>query len=442
MTLSKALTAPQATKYYEAEYTSARESYYSENESIEGEWFGKLASEWGLEGEVDKEAFARLTEGQDPHTGEQLIRHVSTKEYENQYGETVKNSEHRAGYDATFSAPKSVSLAALVGDDGRLREAHRKAVKTSMGELENYVQARMGGKTPAQTARNFAAALFEHDSARPDRATGYAAPQLHTHAVIFNLTRLDTEQIKPIQPIELYRSQKYATAIYRAVLSEELQKLGYELEVDPRTGAPEIKGFSHEYLVESSPRRKQIKKEAGQIKERFAEQGILVKDGAGLNQAAAKLDRKSKRYDRVEMRARHQEMDARFENEAVRAVGAARERGPLTLGEEEIRKRAQSAVTFARQNAGAREAVVDKRKVLTDALRRNISLTTYDAVVEELNRRVQSGEFIAIQRFDKFEELTTSQMVALERSNIHQMLAGRNKLEPMMARQEASKVIK
>jgi conjugative relaxase-like TrwC/TraI family protein len=442
MTLSKALSAGQAKKYYDAEYTNARESYYTEDEMIDGEWFGKLAKEWGLEGAVDKEAFARLTEGQDPRSGEQLIRHVNAKEYENQYGEKVKNSEHRAGYDATFSAPKSVSLAALVGDDDRIREAHRTAVKTAMAELENYAQARMGGKTPAQTSAKLVAALFEHDSARPDKATGYAAPQLHTHAVIFNLTKLENGQVKPLQPVELYRSQKYATAIYRAVLAEQLQKLGYQVEVDPRTGAPEIKGFSQEYRVASSPRRKQIEQEAGEMKERFAEQGITVKDGAGLNQAAAKLDRKSKRYDRTEMRARHREMDARFEHEAVRTVDAARERGPLTLNQEETKKRAQSAVTFARQNAGAREAVVDKRQVMIDALRRNVALTTHDAVVQELNQRVESGEFIRIQRFDKFEELTTSHMLALERSNIHQMLAGRNTQEPMMGRKDASRLIK
>src|SRR4030095_13894867 len=140
MTLSKALTAGQAKKYYDAEYNNARESYYTEDESIDGEWFGKLAKEWGLEGAVNKDAFARLTEGQDPHTGAQLVRHVTSKEYKNQFGETVKNSEHRAGYDATFSAPKSVSLAALVGDDDRIRQAHRTAVKAAMAELENYVQ--------------------------------------------------------------------------------------------------------------------------------------------------------------------------------------------------------------------------------------------------------------------------------------------------------------
>lgn len=442
MTLSKALTAGQAKKYYEAEYSNARESYYSEQKTIEGEWFGKLASEWGLEGAVDKEAFGRLTDGQHPYSCEQLIRHVSVKEYENQYGEKTKNSEHRAGYDATFSAPKSASLAALVGDDERIREAHRKAVKRALGDLEDYVQARMGGKTPAKTTRNFAAALFEHDSSRPDSETGYAAPQLHTHAVIFNLTKLDTAQIKPLQPIELYRSQKYATAIYRSVLSDELQKLGYEIEVDRRTGAPEIRGFSEDYLEASSPRRKQIKREAEEIKGRLADQGVLAKDGAGLNQAAAKLDRKSKRYDRTQMRTRHQEMDARFDKQATRAVNVARERGPVLMNEDESKKRAQAAVTFARQNAGAREAVVDKRKVVIDALRRSLSLTAHDTVIQELNERIESGEFIRVQRFDRFEELTTSQMVALERSNIHRMLAGRNTQEPMMRRKEASRVIK
>ena len=94
--------------------------------------------------------------------------------------------EHRAGWDATFSAPKSVSITALVGGDERLREAHRESVRVALNELEPYVQARLGGNRLPQTTGNAVAALFEHDSARP--VNGYAAPQLHTHAVIFNLT--------------------------------------------------------------------------------------------------------------------------------------------------------------------------------------------------------------------------------------------------------------
>ena len=68
-----------------------------------------------------REHFARLSEGQNPLTGEQLVRHRNGQEYTTAEGTTVKPVEHRAGWDATFSAPKSVSLTALVGGDDRVR---------------------------------------------------------------------------------------------------------------------------------------------------------------------------------------------------------------------------------------------------------------------------------------------------------------------------------
>jgi conjugative relaxase-like TrwC/TraI family protein len=113
------------------------------------------------------------------------------------------------------------------------------------------------------------AVQFEHTSSRPDHETGYAAPQLHTHVVIFNMTQCEDGKVRSVQPLELYRSQQYATAVYRAFLAEKLQALGYEIRVDPRTGAPEIKGFSEEYLQDSSPRRKEVLKEEKKMKERL-----------------------------------------------------------------------------------------------------------------------------------------------------------------------------
>ena len=103
-----------------------------------------------------------------------------------QFGREVTSVEHRAGWDATFSAPKSVSLTALVGGDERVREAHRESVRVALGELERYAQARLGNVNAPELTGRFAAATFEHDTARP--VDGYAAPQLHTHAVVFNVT--------------------------------------------------------------------------------------------------------------------------------------------------------------------------------------------------------------------------------------------------------------
>ena len=102
-------------------------------------------------GRCSEQQFARLAEGQHPETGEQLVRHQTAREYVNEQGDTVRTMEHRAGWDATFSAPKSVSLTALVGGDDRVKEAHRESVRVALDEMEKYAQARMGGNVPAQT---------------------------------------------------------------------------------------------------------------------------------------------------------------------------------------------------------------------------------------------------------------------------------------------------
>ena len=95
-------------------------------------------------------------------------------------GERTKTMEHRAGWDATFSAPKSVSLTALVGGDERVREAHRASVAVALRrDRSDTSRPASGGNRPAETTGQWVAATFEHDSARP--VDGYAAPQLHTH---------------------------------------------------------------------------------------------------------------------------------------------------------------------------------------------------------------------------------------------------------------------
>src|SRR5262249_23138815 len=135
---------------------------------------------------------------------------------------------HRAGWDATFSAPKSVSLTALVGGDARVAAAHRASVSIALGELERYTQARLGRNTPAETSRAWIAVRFEHDSARP--VDGYAAPQLHTHVVLFNVTERTTGEPRALQPRELYKTQQLATAVYRSELTRRLMALGYPID--------------------------------------------------------------------------------------------------------------------------------------------------------------------------------------------------------------------
>src|SRR5260370_349200 len=113
-------------------------------------------------------------------TGEQLIRRQAAREYMNRRGEKVSAMEHRAGWDATFSAPKSVSLTALVGGDERVREAHRESVGVALDELEQYVQARIGGSLPREkTAEKRSAQIQEYLAEENQRGAGAAQIAAH-----------------------------------------------------------------------------------------------------------------------------------------------------------------------------------------------------------------------------------------------------------------------
>lgn len=90
------------------EFTAPEQNYWKQGESVQGEWQGRLAEKFGLAGAVGADEFARLSEGPHPHTDEQLVRHRAVQEYANANGEAVAPVEHRAGWDVTFSAPKSV----------------------------------------------------------------------------------------------------------------------------------------------------------------------------------------------------------------------------------------------------------------------------------------------------------------------------------------------
>src|ERR1700682_3536005 len=314
LTISKPLSAGQAQSYHQKEFIAKEQNYWSQRGVIAGEWQGRMAGQFGLAGAVSAEDFAKLSQGQHPQTGEQLVRQRASYEYQDADGKTIRTMEHRAGWDATFSAPKSVSLTALVGGDQRVREAHRQSVRVALRELEPYTLARLGGNHPPETTGRFVAAKFEHDTARP--VDGYVAPQLHTHAVVFNVTERDNGQPRAIQPHSLFASQQFATAIYQSELTYRLRQLSYEITTG-RSGAPEIKGYAQEYLDASSPRSQQIR-------EYLERTGRSGKEAAEIA-AHSTRDRKEI-HSPGEVMAAHRKLAADFGHQAEAVVRAARER--------------------------------------------------------------------------------------------------------------------
>src|SRR5581483_4833713 len=430
LTISKALSSSQAQTYHAKEFISAEQNYWKQDGAVVGEWHGRLAERFGLSGPVSEEHFARLADGQHPLTGEQLVRHRVVQEYERNDGSKVAPVEHRAGWDATFSAPKSVSLTALVGGDDRVREAHRDAVNLALDELERYAQARMGGNRSAQTTGQFVAAKFEHDTARP--VDGYAAPQLHTHAVVFNMTQLEDGTHRALQPQGLFESQQFATAIYQSELTYRLRSLGYETEAG-RSGAPEIRGYTQEYLDASSPRSQQIR-------EYLERNGFQGHESA---QIAAHSTRDGKEiHTQHEVLAAHRKLAADFGHQADAVIAQARARSQeknVERGPEAKQKTAHEAVTFARERSFEREAVMDERALYRDSLRRGMGETTYAAVRKDFERRVAAGEFqrVAAQKHETGRKFTTAEMIRAEQEVLRTMQHGQGRVAPIMSIQQA-----
>ena len=427
LTISKPLSAGQAQTYHQKEFTAKEQNYWSQRGVIAGEWQGRLAGEFGLTGMVSAEDFAKLSQGQHPQTGEQLVRQRASYEYQDAEGKTIKTMEHRAGWDATFSAPKSVSLTALVGGDERVREAHRESVRVALDQLERYTQARIGGNHPPETTGKFVAATFEHDTARP--VDGYVAPQLHTHAVVFNVTERDNGQPRAIQPQSLFASQQFATAVYQSELTYRVRQLGYEITTG-RSGAPEIKGYTQEYLDASSPRSQQIR----QYLERTGRSG---KEAAEIA-AHSTRDRKEI-HSPAEVMAAHRKLAAAFGHQADAVVRAARERSQHQEKPVNSLDRVRESLTFSRDKNFEREAVVDERALIRDGLRRGMGEITHTQVRANLDARLASGEFQIVERPQSIpgRQFTTAKTIEAEHEILRRMREGQDHLEPVLSRPQA-----
>jgi conjugative relaxase-like TrwC/TraI family protein len=204
---------------------------------------GKGAASLGLAGVVNQQEFSQMLSGQAPD-GQMLT------------GKVVDPEKRRAATDFTFSAPKSVSIAALVQQDKRVLEAHHQAVAKALSVLEErYAQTRIStkaGRTKVTTG-NIAAAVFTHSTSRE------AEPQLHSHCVVMNATQLDDGRWFSLSNESAIANQKLLGQIYQNELAVALKQQGYQIEAKAH-GQFELVGYSPELLKAFSTRRQQILK--------------------------------------------------------------------------------------------------------------------------------------------------------------------------------------
>ena len=233
-TIETLKSASGSAKYYAGYYEQGKYS----------QWFGKGSERLGLKGEVKQADFEAVLKGELPN-GQVLGR----------YGKDGK-WEHRPGYDKTFSAPKSVSLLALIGGDERLINAHMDAVAKVVDYIEReYCYARKkedGVEKPVQT-KDLIAALFTEFSNKNNE------PQLHTHSVLMNAT-FDGEKYRALWS-DIFSDKgkvKYLGKVYRNQLAQNIKELGYNIVKVGREGLFEIEGVDRKVIEYFSTRRKEI----------------------------------------------------------------------------------------------------------------------------------------------------------------------------------------
>ena len=414
--ISKPLTSGKVQSYYRSEYSSASNSYFSLGGTLPGEWHGQLAGTLALSGAVTAEAFDRFAEGIHPQTGEQLIQHRDT--IKTQAGEELG---HRAGWDLTFNAPKTVSLTALVGEDERVRRAHQDAVRIALTETEKYVQARLGGNLPAETTGKWIAATFEHDTARP--VNGYPAAHLHTHVVVFNLTEDERGQARSLQPYELFKVQSMSTAVYQNALEHELRQMGYSIERG-KNHAPEIKGYSPMYLAAESLR-------AAEIEKAMAERGLKGRESESIVKHQNRDEKLRLTPD--ELKALHQRTAAAFGYQPQAVVDAAAQRKERGHEPVWVMEKARAAVAFARERLSERNAVFEHFEVIRDALRYVQGRIPLQPIQAELDQQISAGQFVRVDHVRPSApaaRYSTPRLIEVERDAIERMRAGLDRMPP------------
>ena len=306
----------QGAAYYE------RDGYYARDDPAHREvsaWAGKGAEDLGLTGPVDPDLFKAVLEGKVPDgSGRRL-------------GRRRKDGvlEHRPGRDLTFSAPKSVSLAALVGGDTRVVEAHDRAVERTLAWVEgNAAETRMKDPDTGHMVKagdqKTVAATFRHDTSRN------LDPQLHTHAVLANMVRGPDGKWRTMSNEALYRRQKLIGMLYRSELAQGLGKLGYAIEKTHADGRFEIAGVRREVIEAFSTRR-------AEIEAAMDERGLGTPAGnQRLAERAALMTRAHKRdVDKTALRGvwEKQAADLGFDPKALAAEAISKDLGLEGAGE-------------------------------------------------------------------------------------------------------------
>lgn len=467
LSISNVASSGSGASYY------AADNYYIDG-PIAPQWVGEGAKALGLpvgDDGVSREGVAIEGEGGNPPAsgGLEAVEFDAERFDAILRGEitpdtvlgTVRNGErkHQPGTDLTFSAPKSVTVMALVGGDKRLIEAQHEAVKVALQHVEKHLiftrQRTQPGRAAEQVqGKDMLAAIFTHTTNRN------TDPQLHTHAVIANAVRMQDGTWRSLDNSPLYENKMMLGALYRNELALRVRELGYDLTVTHPDGRFELNCVPKEVADHFSTRSAEIREAADMFG--------LDATNAKVAERLALLTRnaKTKELDPVELfgfwkeRAATLDFDAHREvekvQEASRGVEAQAERGSVTPADKSLsetlrdvflpRREAAPATHADQGTLAAREAVdfaiADLSERSSAFGRADLHELAYGhaagqartaAVNAEIVRRIHKGELIPGRLRGGIEGLTPRAAVAAENRVIELMRKGKGTTRPIMS---------
>lgn len=339
-----------------------------ENQQLCGCWHGHGAIRLGLDpgGTISEEEFSRICNNQHPITGEKL---------------TARNRhDRRIYYDFVISAPKSVSIVALVMEDARVLAAHQAACLAAMQEAEKAaaVRVRRNGQRSARLTGEVVAAYFDHDCSRS------LDPQLHRHFLVFNATYDLVEQAwRALEPENIFEQCRYLTEVYRNVLAARLLALGYRLR--STANGFEIDGVSEEVIARLSKRRRTILDREAELE---AKLGRRLTNNGRASVARATRERKRRDLGSEELLAHQREQLSAAELAALARVIPG-ERSPSSSAARVPSIGAGDAIRQACDHVFERLSVASEHELLSAALRLSRGLHTCDELRAALHDHPQ-----------------------------------------------------
>lgn len=364
-------------------YGDQEDDYYSKDGHA-AVWQGKGAEALGLSGTVETSRFQAMLLG---NYGHGVTAGTSVR----------KDAEARSGLDLTISAPKSVTIQALIGGDERVIAAHDKAVAETLNFIESHLaesRQTINKINHVEKTGNLIIAKFRHETARAVGDESVPDPQLHTHCVIMNITKRQDGSWAALQNDKIVQLRPLQDAVYMAALDRELQAIGYETRYEK--DHIELAHISRKEIETFSKRQRQIAKELSE------KQGLDLKNASRLQRETALLatrQRKNENYSRAELHAKWVKEANEIGMSLNMGYTEAKERtqkAPAApkLDNEGKQRVADMAAIWAIKHLTERETVMTHEALLSHAVMHAAGLVDVEQIERSLAKLHSQGKLI------------------------------------------------